>query len=48
MKAISREPLDNVKSGLGLVRITYEGQAILDFYLDENDTLSVSAVSNLE
>ena len=48
MKAISREPLDNDKSGLGLVRITYEGQAMLDFYLDENDTLSVSAVSNLE
>ncbi len=48
MKAISREPLDIDKSGLGLVRITYEGQAILDFYLDENDTLSVTAVSNLE
>lgn len=48
MKAISREPLDFDKSGLGLVRITYEGQAILDFYLDEDDTLSVSAVSNLE
>ena len=48
MKAISREPLDIDKSGLGLVRITYEGQAMLDFYLDENDTLSVSAVSTLE
>ncbi|HUI72725.1 MAG TPA: ATP-binding protein [Spirochaetia bacterium] len=48
MKAISREPLDIDKSGLGLVRITYEGQALLDFYLDENNTLSVSAVSNLE
>jgi hypothetical protein len=48
MKAISREPLDIGKSELGLVRITYEGQAILDFYLDENDTLSVSAISNLE
>jgi hypothetical protein len=48
MKAISQEPLDIDKSGLGLVRITYEGRAMLDFYLDENDTLSVSAVSNLE
>ena len=48
MKAISREPLETDKSGLGLVRITYEGRAILDFYLDENDTLSVSAVSDLE
>lgn len=48
MKAISREPLETDKSGLGLVRITYEGRAMLDFYLDENDTLSVSAISNLE
>ncbi|MGA2615090.1 MAG: ATP-binding protein [Spirochaetia bacterium] len=48
MKAISREPLETDKSGLGLVRITYEGRAMLDFYLDENDTLSVSAVSTLE
>ena len=48
MRAISREPLTADKSGLGLVRITYEGQAILDFYLEENQTLSVSAVSNLK
>ncbi len=48
MKAISREPLDIGKSGLGLVRITYEGRAVLDFFLDENDTLSVSAVSDIE
>ena len=48
MRAISREPLHADKSGLGLVRITYEGQAMLDFYLEENQTLSVSAVSNLE
>lgn len=48
MKAISREPLDADKSGLGLARITYEGRALLDFYVDENSTLSVSAVSSLE
>ncbi len=47
MKAISREPVDVDKSGLGLVRITYEGRAELDFFLDENDTLSVSAVSEI-
>jgi two-component sensor histidine kinase len=46
MKAISREPLEADKSGLGLVRITYEGRAVLDFFLDENETLSVSAVSD--
>jgi len=48
MKAISREPLDADKSGLGLARITYEGRALLDFYVDENSLLSVSAVSSLE
>jgi len=47
MKAISREPLDAGKSGLGLARITYEGRALLDFYVDENSMLSVSAVSSL-
>ncbi len=47
MKAISREPLDLEKSGLGLARITYEGRALLDFYVDENSLLSVSAVSSL-
>ncbi|HTZ50732.1 MAG TPA: ATP-binding protein [Spirochaetia bacterium] len=47
MKAISREPLDADKSGLGLARITYEGRALLDFYVDENSRLSVSAVSSL-
>jgi hypothetical protein len=47
MKAISREPLEADKSGLGLVRITYEGRAVLDFFLDENETLSVSAVSDV-
>jgi hypothetical protein len=48
MRAISREPPDMDKSGLGLARITYEGRAVLDFYLDENDMLSVSAVSDIE
>jgi two-component sensor histidine kinase len=47
MKAISREPIEADKSGLGLVRITYEGRAVLDFFLDENNTLSVSAVSEI-
>jgi len=48
MKAISREPLDASKSGLGIARITYEGRAALDFYLEEDNTLSVSAVSNID
>lgn len=35
---------DDDESGLGLVRIAYEGQSILDFYVDENNILSISAV----
>jgi hypothetical protein len=45
IKEISREPLDAERSGLGISRITYEGRAALDFFLDEDRTLSVSAVS---
>jgi two-component sensor histidine kinase len=48
MRAISREPPELDKSGLGLVRITYEGRAVLDFYLEENDMLSVSAVADFD
>jgi hypothetical protein len=48
MKAISREPLDIDKSGLGIVRITYEGRAALDFFVEEDNTLSVSAVSDIQ
>ncbi len=48
MKAISREPPDASKSGLGIVRITYEGRAALDFYLEEDNMLSVSAVAKIE
>jgi hypothetical protein len=32
-----------LKSGLGLARIAYEGQCILDFYVNENDILAISA-----
>jgi hypothetical protein len=32
------------ESGLGLVRIAYEGQSILDFYVDEQNMLAMSAV----
>jgi hypothetical protein len=46
VKAISGEPLEMSKSCLGIARIAYEGRAALDFYLDEDGSLSVSAVSN--
>jgi hypothetical protein len=45
IKQISRKPFDDEFSGLGLVRIAYEGNAILDFFLNEGNQLNVSAVS---
>jgi len=46
LKEVSRKSFDDEESGLGLVRIAYEGRAILDFYVGENDILNVSAISN--
>lgn len=48
MRAISMEPLENARSCLGIVRVTYEGQSVLDFFVDEDNTLSVSAVARIE
>ena len=44
LKEISANPLDDHSSGLGLVRIAYEGQSIVDFYVNANSIISVSAV----
>jgi hypothetical protein len=33
LKEVSRRPLNDEESGLGLVRIAYEGKAILDFFV---------------
>lgn len=44
LREVSARPLDDISSGLGLTRIAYEGQAILDFYALDNGTISVSAV----
>lgn len=44
LKEISSKKLKEGESGLGLVRIAYEGQSILDFYVNENNLLAVSAV----
>jgi len=46
IRKISRKPLDDEFSGLGLTRIAYEGQAIVDFFLTEGNQLNVSAISN--
>jgi hypothetical protein len=45
IREISREPVEASKSGLGIMRIMYEGRAALDFYLDESRALNVFAVS---
>lgn len=47
IREISREPLNMARSCLGLVRIAYEGRANIDFILDDNDRLSVSALAPL-
>ncbi|MFH2008912.1 MAG: DUF6272 family protein [bacterium] len=44
LKEVSSMHLDDAESGLGLVRIAYEGQSVLDFYVDEKNVLAVSAV----
>lgn len=46
LKEVSKKPLADDESGLGLVRVAYEAKAILDFYVDDNATLNVSAVAN--
>ena len=48
MKKISTEPMSYLKSELGIVRITYEGQAIIDFFIQEEKMLNVSAVLELK
>ena len=44
LKEIARKPLEDEESGLGLARIAYEGKAILDFFVMD-DNLNVSAIS---
>ncbi len=48
IKEVSKKPLYDDESGIGLVRIAYEGKALLDFFLGENNIVNVSVVSNLE
>lgn len=44
LKLVAARDLFDHESGLGLVRIAYEGEAVLDFYVDENENLTISAV----
>lgn len=47
LKEVSVRPMDDGASGIGLTRIAYEGQSIVDFYVGEGDIISVSAVRKL-
>ena len=47
LKDVAKKPMSDTESGLGLVRIAYEGSALLDFFVTE-DMLNVSAVSSVE
>ena len=44
LKDLSSQPYAHDRSGLGLTRVAYEGQCTLDFYVNEFDILSISAV----
>jgi len=46
LKSVSSKPIGDNESGLGLFRIAYEGEAVLDFYIDDSSYISVSAVYN--
>ncbi len=47
LKEISKKPLYDKASGLGIVRIAYEGNVTLDFFVSEQDLLTVSAILNI-
>ena len=45
LNVVSKKPLKDESSGLGLVRVAYEGKAILDFFVSDNSLLNVSALA---
>lgn len=45
LREVSKKPLNDEESGLGLTRIAYEGKAIVDFFLSDENLLNVSAVT---
>jgi len=44
LKEVAKRPLHDKESGLGIVRVAYEGNVILDFFVSEDNLLTVSAV----
>lgn len=47
VKEIALQPISDNQSGLGIVRIAYEGQAVIDFYVSDENVISISAVYHL-
>ena len=47
IKEVSLQPISDNQSGLGIVRIAYEGQSIIDFFVNDDNIISVSAVYHL-
>lgn len=48
LKEVSKRSLEDGESGLGLVRIAYEGKAMLDFFVGDENLLNVSVISNID
>ena len=46
LKEIAKKPITDEESGLGLVRMAYEGRGIIDFFVSEDNLLSVSVISS--
>ena len=47
LKEVASRSYSSGHGGLGLVRIAYEGQSILDFYVNDANILAISAVHRL-
>ena len=48
LKEVARRPINDSESGLGLVRVAYEGKSIIDFFVAEDNALNVSAIAGIE
>jgi hypothetical protein len=48
LKHVAAQPYAHGESGLGLTRIAYEGRCAIDFYVNEDNILAVSAVYRRE
>ena len=44
LREVAKKPLRDEASGLGIVRIAYEGDVVLDFFVNQDNLLTVSAV----